>query len=87
MIEGGHKFVDNNLIAFFADASGKLYVLWLESHTLGMYRAQVCIFEEMHQVIFSSVLQGRHGMLLHPKIGVMISNKLSHQALEGQLLQ
>jgi len=36
------------LCTFTADSSGQLNILWHDGHTLGVNRAQICIFEETH---------------------------------------
>ena len=53
-----------------------------DSHTSVMHRTEVCVFEEMHKVIFWGLLERQHGKGTDAQARVVdIGHQLAHKAL------
>jgi len=71
---------------FTTDAPCKLHVLGHDGHTLGVDGTQVGVLKEVDKVGLGCFLQCADSRRLEPKIALKVRGDLTHQALEGQLL-
>ena len=74
-----------HLCSFSADSAGQLNVLWHNSDTLGVDRAQVGVFKQTDKVSLASFLKGHNSRALETQICLEILSDFSHKTLEGQL--
>ena len=74
-----------HLGALAADASGKLDVLWHDSHTLGVDGAQVGVLEQTNKVGFRSFLQSKDSRSLESQVGLEVLGDFTDQTLERKL--
>ena len=70
---------------FTTNATGKLDVLWHDSHSFGMNGTQVGVFEKSYQVNFSSFLQNQDCTSLETQVSLEILSDFTYNALEWQL--
>lgn len=68
-----------------ADATGKLYVLRHDRHTLRVNRTQVGIFEQTNKISLCCLLERKDCVALKPEVRLKILRNFSHKALERQL--
>ena len=67
------------------NTTGKLDVLWHDSHTLGVDGAKVGVLEKTNKVGLGCLLEGKHGRSLEPQVTLEILGDLPDQTLEGEL--
>jgi len=75
----------NCLSTLSSNPTRKLDILWHNCNPLGMYRAQIGIFEQADQISFDSLLESKNSGALEAKIGLEILGNFPNQTLEGQL--
>ena len=80
-----NESVSVRLCTFSADATGQLDVLGHDGDPLGVYGAQIGVFEQADQIGFASLLESHHGGTLETQFGLEILGDFSHQPLERQL--
>ena len=82
---GEKREVESSLRALTAEAAGKLDVLALNGHALGVDRAQVGVLEERDEVGLNRLLERTDGRRLEAEVRLEVLGDFSNQALEGQL--
>ena len=65
-----------------SDSARKLHVFHLDGDTFCVYRAEVCILEQLHQISFSSFLQSKQGCGLKSSICFEFISNFAHQHLK-----
>ena len=74
-----------NLRALSANAASQLNVLGHNGNTLSVDGAQVGVFEKTNKVGLGSLLEGKNGRSLEPKVTLEILSDLTNKTLEGEL--
>ena len=77
------KFVFLSTLA--TNAACDLHVDGLDRDAAGMNRAEVGVFEKLHQVGFGCLLQGQKRCALKSYVHQHVLRNLANQALKGQL--
>jgi len=66
-----------------SNTTSQLDVLWHNGHSLGVDGAQVCVFEQSHQVSLTGFLKSPNCCRLEPEISFEVLGDFSYETLEG----
>ena len=75
------------LSSFATHSPGELDVFGHDSHTLGVDRAKVSIFEQANEVRLACFLQSHYSAALEPQVSFEVLSYFTYKTLERQLAQ